>query len=93
MASRRPAVRRLNAVDVIEGLQATIRNLTERHTASSPQVAIDLTRNAKGDTQIGVKVTANMDADARRLKAHAAAVAVVAVERYEALSKKYKAVS
>lgn len=90
MPTRAPAAHRLRAQDIIERQAETIRNLTERHTAGPPQVAVELTRNAKGDTQISVKVTANLDADARELKAHTTAVLKVAADAYDVAAKRYK---
>lgn len=83
------APRRLRATDVIETLEGTIQRLTERHTASAPQVAVDFTRNAKGETQIGVKVTANMDADREALAGFLAAVYDEAETVYERATRRY----
>ena len=65
---REPA-RRIRAADVIDNLQDTINRLTERHTHAAPAIAVDFTRNAKQETQIGVKVTVNMEADLDALPA------------------------
>lgn len=81
--------RRLRAADVIEDLRATIRNLTERHTGGSPQVAADFTRNAKGETQISFKLTANMEADLTAVEEHARAVLDVALRQYERATMRY----
>lgn len=53
--SEREAPRRLRAADVIHAQQATIERLTTRR--STEGASVELTRNAKGDVQISVKVT------------------------------------
>jgi hypothetical protein len=85
----RPEPRRLRAVDVIDQLQATIQRLTERHTPASPSAAVDFTRNAKGETQIGVKVTVNMDADREALAAFLLDVYNQAQAIYERATMRY----
>ncbi len=81
--------RRIRAADVIADLQATIARLTERHTHAAPAVAVDFTRNAKGETQIGVKVTVNMEADLSALPAFFDAVYGHAAATYERATMRY----
>lgn len=88
-APEREAPKRLRAADVIAELENIIRALTERHTSSAPQAAVDLTRNAKGETQIGVKLTANMDGDLAAFKRHAAEVLALAIRTYDEAAKRY----
>lgn len=85
--------RRLRALDVIDQLQATIERLTERRTSSSPSVAVDFTRNAKGDTQTSVKVTANMDCDLTALPAFLDGVYAEAQRVYERATMRYPTAS
>lgn len=93
MSETQEAPRRLRAADVIDNLQATIAALTERRTSGSPQVGAELTRNAKKETQIAVKVTANMDADLDELRAHAAAVLDIAMGEYKRATMNYPSAS
>ena len=77
MPDDREPPRRLRAADVIDAQQATIERLTTRR--SSEGASVELTRNAKGDVQISVKITDD-DAD----EAHRQAVAI-----FDALDKLY----
>lgn len=54
MSDREPP-KRLRASDVIDAQQSTIERLTTRR--STEGASVELTRNAKGDVQISVKVT------------------------------------
>ena len=77
MSDDREPPRRLRAADVIDAQQATIERLTTRR--STEGASVELTRNAKGDVQISVKITDD-DAD----EAHRQAVAI-----FDALDKLY----
>ena len=55
MSDDREPPRRLRAADVIAAQQATIERLTTRR--STEGATVELSRNAKGDVQIAVKVT------------------------------------
>lgn len=85
-ADRHPP-KRLRAADVIEAQQATIEALTTR--SSRGDVAVELTRNAKGDTQVAVKVSAPHDIDRDELVAHAQHVLDVAADIYDAACQQY----
>jgi len=61
------AARRLRAVDVIDAQQATIERLTTRRDAVLPSApSVELTRNAKGETQISVKASGETIEDAEK---------------------------
>ena len=55
MTDGREPPRRLRAADVIGAQQATIERLTTRR--STEGATVELSRNAKGDVQLAVKVT------------------------------------
>ena len=55
MTTDREPPRRLRAADVIDAQQATIERLTTRR--STEGATVELSRNAKGDVQIAIKVT------------------------------------
>lgn len=91
MPRSRTQPHRFSASDAIATLQEALRNVTDRHTTGAPQVAVELTRNAKWDVQVSVKVTANTEATPAQLKKHAREVLAVAIETYDAAAKKYAA--
>ena len=84
----REAPKRLRAADVIDNLQATIAQLTTRSPGRA-DVAVEFTRNAKGETQIATKIGAPQGTDADELAALAAGVLAVAQTTYEAACAKY----
>lgn len=81
--------RRLRAADVIDAQAETIRRLTERHTASAPQVAVDFGRNAKGETQPSIKLTVNMEADLAAVTAFVERVYEIAEANYERACRRF----
>lgn len=87
----RNAAHRLTASEFIDQQAETIRALTERHTSGPPQVVVNFTRNAKSETQVDVKVTANVDTDHRALSAHADTTFRLAVGLYERALRLYPA--
>ena len=80
--TEREAPKRLRAADVIATLEDTLRAVTTRRD-SEPYVTVDLTRNAKGETQMSTKVSAPFGFDIDTLRAYAADVQAVAVETHE----------
>lgn len=89
MPTRQEPTHRLRAQDIIDRQAETIRMLTERHTSGPPSVAVELTRNAKWDVQLSVKVTANTDTTPAELARHAMAVLKVATDTYDKAARKY----
>jgi hypothetical protein len=76
--------RRLRAADVIDNLNATIERLTTRRESAVPSApSVELSRNAKGETQIAVKASGETVEEAQ-----AAAVAT-----YNALCAAYPTAS
>lgn len=66
-ATDREAPKRLRAADVIATQQETIERLTARRDASLPSApSVELSRNAKGETQISVKASGESVEDAER---------------------------
>lgn len=75
---------RLRAADLLE----IIERLTTR-TATEPSATIELTLNAKGEVQIGVKVYAGANADAAAVEAATSRAYDQATNAFEALRVKY----
>lgn len=79
-----PTPHRLKSSDLLD----IIERLTTR-TATEPSATIELTLNAKGDVQIGVKVYAGADADAVAVEAATSRAYDHATQAFEALRAKY----
>lgn len=84
-----PHSHRWGARDVIDSLQEALRTATDRHTGGVPSATAELTRNASFNTQIRIQVTANMDADPRKVERHARAVLKAAVATYREAARLY----
>jgi hypothetical protein len=85
---RTEAPKRLRAADVIETLENTLRNVTTRRD-SEPYVTVDLTRNAKGETQASTKVSAPFGCDLEALAEYAETVRLIAVTTHEATLRRF----
>jgi hypothetical protein len=81
--------RRLRAADVIATLEAALQS-SLTHTRV-PDVSVEFTRNAKGETQIKTQVSAPAGTDAGELEALAADALEVAKTTYEASCVAYPA--
>lgn len=88
--TEREAPRRLRAADVIDTLENTIRNVTARRDAE-PYATVEFTRNAKGDTQVSVKVSAAAGHDAKALSDLTHAVYAEAKATYDDACRSYPA--
>ena len=81
------APKRLRAADVIQRYSETIEALVSRSTRGD--VAVEFTRNAKGATQIAIKVAAPAGVARDELDALAADVYEVATKLYEDACAKF----
>jgi hypothetical protein len=80
--------RRHTLTDAYNDAQAVIERLTARR-ASQPSVSVELTRNAKGETQIGVKVSTEGETDEQALADLVALTYREAYEVYDLAAARY----
>jgi hypothetical protein len=81
--------KRLRSSDVIASLQATMAAMAGRSHTRVPTVTVDLTWNAKGDTQISVQVQSHTDTDPAALRELADTVLDEATRIYDDARKAY----
>lgn len=84
----RETPRRLRAADVIAGQREIIDQLTHRQSRVG-DASVTFTRNAKGETQISVEVSAPVGTDDRELGETAVKVYAEAVARYEEAIRRF----
>lgn len=88
MNDEREAPKRLRAADVIETLEGALSAALTRRDAEA-YVTVDLTRNAKGETQASTKIAAPFGHDLQALEAYAAEVQRIAVATHERTLRRF----
>jgi hypothetical protein len=82
------APRRLRAADVIETLETALHNVTNRPTAE-PSASVEITRNAKGEPQFTVKVSATASTDEETIRRVTERAHSQATQAFDALATLY----